>query len=88
MVKYRPQRGGLAEAMAEMKVFETVEEMKEYISKTSDEYFRIETDDIVIKEPHGNDWRINWLDVRYVCTRKLGTQTYDPPLAIGYCSID
>lgn len=88
MVKYRPQRGGLAEAMAEMKIFETVDEMKKYISETSDEYFQISVEDISISEPHGDDWRINWLNVRYVLTRRLGRENYNPPLPIGYCSID
>ena len=88
MIKYRPQRGGLAEAMAEMKTFETVEEMKKYVSETSDDWYKIRIEDISLGQPHGDDWRIGWRNVRYVLAGKLGEEVYDPPLAIGYCSID
>lgn len=39
MIIYRPHRGGLAEAMAEAKEFETEEEMKRHIYECHKAYF-------------------------------------------------
>ena len=75
VIKYRPQRGGLAEAMREAKEFQTIDEMKLYICDD----WGIDASEITIDEPHGNDDRIGWKNVRYVCKNGL---------AIGYCSID
>ena len=88
MIIYRPQRGLLAEAMAEAKEFNNENEMKEYIVKEWDGYFSIE--DIVIADEEYNDTRIGWQDTKYVCTKRFGNQDniilYDCPQCIGMCA--
>ena len=87
MVRYRPHRGGLAEAMAEAKEFGSLAEMIDYIC-AEDDFFKIMPDDIIISEPHGHDLRVNWMNVRMVTTKKINNTVYDPPAAIGFCCIE
>lgn len=87
MVKYRPHRGGLAEAMAEAKEFETVEEMIKHIC-VEDDFFRIRPEDVIIGDPEGDDLRVNWMNVHIVSTKRINNTIYEPPAAIGFCSID
>ena len=87
MVRYRPHRGGLAEAMAESKAFATITEMKEHICN-EDEFFEIRPEDIEIGEPHGHDLRVGWYNVRLVTTKRIRDTVYDPPAAIGFCTIE
>lgn len=87
MVKYRPHRGGLVEAMAEAKEFKTVEEMIAHIC-AEDDFFKICPEDVIIGEPEGHDLRVNWMNVRIVATKKINNTIYEPPAAIGLCSID
>lgn len=87
MVKYRPHRGGLAEAMAESREFETIEEMIAYIC-AEDDFFKIEPEDIIVGEPHGHDFRVGWMNVRMVTTKRINNTIYDPPAAIGFCCIE
>lgn len=93
MVIYRPHRGGLAESMSEKVEFETIVEMKEYIVKKDFEVCgrpMLSVDDIVIDEKVTSDDRIGWEDVRYVCTKRYGTEDlikkYGCPQCIGYCA--
>ena len=87
MVKYRPHRGGLAEAMAEAREFETLEEMIAYIC-AEDDFFKIRPEDIIVGEPHGHDLRVNWMNIRMVTTKRINDTVYDPPAAIGFCCIE
>ena len=68
-VKYRPHRGGLAEAMAEMREFETVEDIKKHVVsawKSLPGFGDITEDNVIIGDVIGDDHRIGWKNVRYV----------------------
>lgn len=97
MIIYRPHRGEIAEAIAEAKEFESVEDMKTYIvdswsSHTPEDYKPFEVSDIVIAEESHNDSRIGWRNVRHVCVKRLGNEDYMKeygcPQCIGMCSED
>lgn len=101
MIIYRPHRGGLAEAMAEAKEFQTEEEMKQHICKHHKAYFLdlgypnapFEIEDIVIDKdnPH-EDNRIGWNDAMYVYVKRYGNENYikkyGTPQYIGMCATD
>ena len=87
MVKYRPHRGGLKEAMAEAKTFNTIDEMKEHICN-EDLFLSINPEDIVVGDPAGHDLRVGWYDVRIVATKRIRDTAFDPPAAIGFCTIE
>lgn len=93
MIIYRPACGGLAEAMAQAKEFESEQEMKEYIvKKYADVHdqapFGIE--DISIDKESVEDDRIGWKDCRYVCVRRFFDENYikkyGTAQCIGYCA--
>ena len=86
MIKYRPHRRTLGEAMAEEQSFETEEQMLKYVADQWDGVFTKE--DLVIGEDIGKDNRIDWRETRYVCTRRFGDVEYDVPQCIGMCSIE
>ena len=86
MIKYRPHRRTLAEAMAEERSFETEEQMLEYVEAQWNGVF--EKEDLVIGDDVGKDNRIDWRETRYVCTRRFGDAKYDVPQCIGMCSIE
>jgi hypothetical protein len=88
---YRPHRGGTVfDSLEEAKEFDSIQEMKEYIVKQWDNYFLVE--DIVIIGKPLNDNRINWKDVRYVCSKRFGNEDniakYGTPQCIGYCATE
>lgn len=85
MIKYRPHRGGLDEAMKEYKEFYDIAEMLKYIEQTHKGRFT--TDNIVIDESHGEDSRIGWKSSRYVCTTRYGNEKYSVPQCIGMCDL-
>lgn len=96
MVIYRPHRGALAESMLEAREFESVEAMKRHIVDEWRAYYDwsdekpFDVDDIVVDEVMGDDDRIGWNDVRYVCIKRLNNEDYmklyGTPQCIGYCS--
>ena len=86
MIKYRPHRGTLVEAMMHEREFETVDEMYSYISNDWNGW--ISPEDLSISENMGKDSRIDWKETRYVCTRRIGNEVYDVPQCIGMCSIE
>lgn len=96
MVIYRPQRGGLSEALAETKEFNSFEEMKKNIVNDWEKYYAdlghnqppFSVDDIVIDEETINDERCGWHDTRYVCVKRMGDKIYDCPQCIGMCATD
>ena len=92
MIRYRPHRELLEEAMAEMKTFETLDEMKQHIISS---WNVLDTDipcfypeDIVIRELNIDDDRIGWKNVCYVCVKRLYNEHYDTPQCIGMCTFD
>ena len=88
MILYRPHRGSLADAMAEMQTFESVQEMFEYIIETGKRIWGIapyDIEDLSLSEIIGDEERIGWENVKYVLTRRYGRQVYDYPQCIGMC---
>ena len=91
MLKSRPHRGGLAEAMAEAKEFDTVEDMKDHVWHTWNDWVLnrqndlFEIEDIVIGDVVGDDDRIGWKNVRHICVKRFGDVTFDTPQCIGWC---
>lgn len=85
MVKYRPHRRTLDEAMSEMQQFTSVQDMFESIAKDCPLF---DKEDLSITEDMGKDSRIDWKECRYVCTRRMGAEKYDIPQCIGMCSIE
>lgn len=95
MIIYRPACGGLEEAMAQAKEFESEQEMKEYIVKKYTEIHNqapFGAEDISIAEEAVEDRRIGWKDCRYVCTRRYFNEDYikkyGAAQCIGYCAED
>jgi len=90
MIIYRPHRGRLDEAMKEKKEFINIEEMKEYVLKYWNIFIEplFSLEDIVISESIGDDDRIGWMNVRHVCVKRMGSEKYDYPQCIGWCSFD
>lgn len=95
MVIYRPHCGGLAEAMAEAREFESFEEMKKYIVDESERYWgkpAFDVTDIVIDDEASPDDRIGWKDERYVCVKRYFgedyMEKYGTPQCIGMCATD
>lgn len=86
MIKYRPHRGLLADAMAEMQTFSSVDEMFNFIANKYSEY--LSKEDLSIGEDLGKDQRIDWKETRYVCTKRFGSEEYAIPQCIGMCSIE
>ncbi|WP_297419735.1 hypothetical protein [Clostridium sp.] len=88
MIIYRPHRRDLADAMAEAKEFDTVEEMKEYIVKQWRNQFDIS--DVVLGNETIDDDRIGWKDTKYVCIKRLGKEDYmkkyKSPQCVGMCA--
>ena len=89
MVKYRPHRGGLDEAMRLYKEFDTKENMIDFICRDYDHMF--EPSDVVISESQGEDKRIDWKSWRYVCVKRYGDddyiERYGVPQCIGMCDL-
>lgn len=96
MIIYRPHRGGLAEALAEAKEFQSEEEMKSYIYEDwKKPYMELgfksapfDIEDIVIDDESLDDTRCGWRDTRYVCVKRIGKDIYDFPQCIGMCATD
>lgn len=86
MIKYRPHRGLLCDAMEEMQTFSSVNEMFDYIANKYSIY--LSKEDLSVGEDLGKDHRIDWKETRYVCTNRFGSKTYDVPQCIGMCSFE
>ena len=86
MIKYRPHRGLLADSMAEMKTFDTIDAMFSYVAEELSEYLCKE--DLSISDDLGKDNRIDWAETRHICTKRFGSDKYDIPQCIGMCSFE
>lgn len=82
MVIYRPQRGGLAESMAERQEFPDLKQMLEHVVKEHSGAFDL--DEIFIAY-YCFDARINW-ETYIVTVTRYGNKAYPSPQAIGYCT--
>lgn len=85
MIKFRPHKGGLIEAMKEYKEFDTIDEMKNHVVQYYDGMVKFE--DIVIGEIMGEDERIGWKAYRHICTKAFGNQKYECPQCIAWCDL-
>lgn len=91
MIKYRPHRGTLEEAMKLSKEFDSIDDMFLYIV---DEWGRIgygtlfEVGDLSLSESLGDDNRIGWKNCKYVLSKRIGEKTFEIPQCIGYCSVE
>lgn len=90
MVRYRPQKSLLSDAMKEAKNFNSIDEMYEYIVREWNHLpFEVMTiNDLSIGEIIGNDDRVDWKNCRYVCTKRIGNEIYKTPQCIGICCIE
>ena len=89
MIYYRPHKGTLADAMAQMQIFNTIDEMLDFIVKDWNVYGDVFTKkDLSVGENEGKDDRIDWKETRYVCTKRMRNEIYDVPQCIGMCSFE
>lgn len=95
MVIYRPHCGGLAEAMAEAREFESFEDMKRYIYEQAEDFNGIkpfEIEDIVVADDLHEDWRVGWNDSRHVGIKRYFNEDYmkkyGVPQCVGQCATD
>lgn len=94
MIKYRPNRGSLQDAMKEAREFKSYEEMKRHILQegavwNTDGITMFDLEDIVIGDVLGDDERVEWKNVRMVCVKRYGgddyVKLYGCPQCIGWC---
>lgn len=88
MIVYRPHRGSLADAMAEMQSFGDIHEMFNYIIKNESYVWGVppyDIEDLSLSEIIGDDDRVGWKNVRYVLTRRCGDRVYNHLQCIGMC---
>lgn len=85
-IKYRPHRGSLKDSFKEMRTFDTVDAMLDYIVSNSDMFFAKEN--LSISENYGRDPRIDWKENRHIRTSKYGDMLYQEPQCIGMCSFE
>ena len=90
MFRYRPVRELLDESMKESVAFLTKEHMLDYIvyKHILDGRELVSKEDLIVGDNEGKDGRIDWLETRYVLTKRYGKKVYDTPQVIGYCSIE
>lgn len=86
MIKYRPVRGGLREAMSMAETFDTIKDMLRFIVSENEPF--ISLSDLIVSTPQNNDPRIAWKESRLILTKRYGETTYEYPQVIGYCSIE
>lgn len=97
-ILYRDHRGTLAEGMATIREYRTVDEMKAGIAETYNSLRReagfsgdaFSAEDISVGDDLGADDRIGWTNTHYVCVRRLGDDDFMTricaPQVIGFCS--
>ena len=88
MIKYRPNRSSLAESIAEIKEFNSVDELKSYVIADWHRNFPMKfftSDDIIIGDVQGNDGRFGWKNVRQVSVKRIGSEDYIKMYGCPYC---
>lgn len=90
MIKYRPVRGSLLDAMSAHRDFLTVQDMFEWIvehyASISCGPAPFDVSDLVLGDTVVNDRRIGWVDTRAVCVKRWLSITYEHPACIGHCA--
>ena len=84
---YRPQRGGLAEAMKEVKEFDTLDELKSHVASRFNDISpdSVSPEDVVIDEESRNDPRIGWENEYMVLINKCGGTDFIQEYGCGQC---
>lgn len=84
---FRPQRGDLAEAMAEVAAFDTEQELLDYVKESwCSKYPEAK---FVVKIRSQSDERTGWGQTRYVCMTDNGIDApYRIPQVVGMCDSD
>ena len=97
---YRPHRGGLDEAMALAKEFDSFEDLQKYIVEDMKQFIRLNPQEIVSGGNPHEDNRIGWKDSDYLCIdsyskvedkegyKKYFGGEYNHPLCIGMFATD
>ena len=88
LIFYRPHRRSLTEALQELEIFTSVDEMFDFIVEHQpfDDVF--DKSDLSIGEDIGPDERIGWSETRYILTKRCCSKIYDTPQCIGMCSFE
>ena len=95
MVIFRKHKGELLESMETAKEFNDFDEMKEYIVKEHETFYKslgkknapFNVSDVVIDvNDKTDDERIGWHDTMYVCVKRYGDDDYETPQCIGMCA--
>lgn len=83
MIKFRPQWQPLSRSIKEEKIFDSMEDMKQYVFDCCQHFFSyvgnrspFAIEDIEISEIIGNDDRTGWKNVRRIIVKDRG---------IGFC---
>lgn len=104
MIIHRPHRGGLYEAMAESREFETIEDcINTLVSEFNESHgniFTVSTDDILVYD-YGSDMRVGWKNQFMLCIKpycevkdkpgyeRYFIKAYDTPFQfLGFISTD
>lgn len=85
---FRPVRDPFEESMENVKRFQNVAEMKQYIIDDSERALKVRyrPEDIVIKKEGIDDIRNGWRSTHYVCVTHMGKEHFDVPQCIGWCT--
>lgn len=85
MIRYRPQKGTLEEALQKERKFTTVNAMLSFVKENTARSFHdfVETGDITVSENFGKDERTDWKETRYVYVKYRGEK-----YPVGMCSIE
>ena len=84
MIVFMPHIFGesIYDSIDQIKEFETISAMKEYLCSLYNKHLNININNIVIDDQKShNDERLGWKDKKYVCLKKDGTS-----ICIGYCA--
>ena len=86
MIKYRPHRGSLSDAMKEYREFDNIADMLAYIQQNSSGL--INANNILIGDSLGSDNRVGWKSTRYILVKQYGSEYYEQgPICIGMCDL-
>ena len=81
-IVYRPHRGLLADAMAEVKHFSCIEDMIRHVKDDWGRYYS--NVDVIVDNTEIDDPRIGWHHTRYVCIKN---NSFEFPQCVGMCDL-
>lgn len=85
MIKYRPHKGSLIEAMKQSMEFTDIAEMFKHIE--NEWHGMISSDNITIGQSYGPDDRIGWKSYRYILAIIPKATADDLYVCIGMCDL-